>query len=112
MSVFRHRRIAVGHAALNFDGAPSGIQHAAELDHEAVAHHFEYPTSKADDCRVEKLAAVLFQGVQRAFFIGLHKAAVANHVRREYCRKPTLDRRILRFGIRGMSHVKPRSGNS
>ena len=110
--VFRHPGIALGHAALDFDRAARRIEHAAELDQEAVAHHLEDAPAMLGDGRVEELAAMLAQRAHRALFIGLHEPAVANDVGRQYCRQPTLDRRILRFGIRGMSHVKPRSGNS
>ena len=83
--------VALRHAALNFDRAARRIEHAAELDQEAVAHHLEDAPAMLGDGRIEELAAMLAKRAQRALFIGLHESAVANDIGRQDGRQPTLD---------------------
>ena len=87
--------IAIDHAALNLYCAPSGIQHASKFNEKTIAHHLEDPSTKAKDCRIEELPAMLLQSQQRAFFIGFHQSAVANDIGGENRRKATLNVRIL-----------------
>ena len=91
MAVFRNPGIALQHPALDFDGAARRIEHAAELDQEAVAHHLEDAPAMLGDGGIEELAAMLAKRAERQLFVGLHQAAVADHVGRQDCRQPTLN---------------------
>ncbi len=91
MPVFGDAGVALRHAALDFDCAARGVEHAAELDQEAVAHHFEDAAFMFGDRRIEELAPVQFQGTQRALLIGLHEAAITHHVGGQYRRQPALN---------------------
>ena len=89
--VFGNPGVALRHAALDFDRAARRIEHAAELDQEAVAHHLEDAPAMLGDGRIEELAAMLAKRAQRALFIGLHEPAVADDVGRQDGRQPALD---------------------
>jgi hypothetical protein len=39
--ICRHRDVAVGHAALHVDGTPHGVDHAGELEEQAVTHRLD-----------------------------------------------------------------------
>ncbi len=91
MPVFGNPGIALQHAALDVDGAARRVENAAELDHEAVAHHLEDATAMLGNGGIEELAAMLAQRPHGALFIGLHQPAVAHYVGRQYRRQPPLD---------------------
>jgi hypothetical protein len=74
--------IAIMHAGLDLDSTARGVEHAAELDEEAVAHHLEDAPAVFRYGRIEELAAMLPKSAERAFLIGLHKSAVAHDIGR------------------------------
>jgi hypothetical protein len=83
--------VALGHAALNVDGAADRVQHAGELDQKAVAHDLEDAPVVARDGRIEELAKMGLQGAQGALLVGLHQPAIADHVCRQNGRQTPLD---------------------
>src|SRR5262245_1713696 len=87
--------IAIVHAGLNLDSTAHGVEHAAELDEEAVSHHLEDAPAVFCYGRIEELAAMLPESTERAFLIGLHKPAVAHDIGRHNGCQPPLD---LLFG--------------
>ena len=74
--------IAVMHAGLDLDSTAHGVEHAAELDEEAVAHLLEDAPAVFCYGRIEELAAMLPESAERAFLMGLHKSAVAHDIAR------------------------------
>ena len=91
MAVLGHPRIALDHPALDFDGTARRVEHAIELDQEAVAHHLENAPAMLHDGWIEKLAAVQTKRTHRPFFIGLHEPAVTHDIRSQYSRQTTLN---------------------
>jgi hypothetical protein len=81
------------HGALDRDGGGDGIDHGGELDHQAVAGDGDDAAVVAGDGGVDPVAAVRFQGVEGAEFVGAHQLAVAGDIQRENGREPALDAR-------------------
>ena len=100
LPVLGHASVALGHAALDLDGTARGVEHAGELDQETVAHHLEDASAMPGDDRIEELAAMLAQAAQRLLFIGLHEAAVADHVGGQDGRQPPLYMLLRHAGLR------------
>ena len=67
--VLRHIGILFGHAALNFDGASYGIDHAGELNESAVPGILDDASAMISDFGIEKRLSKSFQLRQRAFFV-------------------------------------------
>ena len=100
MPVLRHACVALGHAALDLDGTARGVEHAAELDQEPVAHHLEDAPAVPGDDRIEELAAMLAQAAQRLLFVGLHEAAVADNVGSQDRREPPFNKLLRHAALR------------
>ncbi len=75
-----HARVALDHGALHLDRAAHGVDHAAELDNEAVAHALDHPPVVDGDGRVDEVAAKDSEASERALFIRGHEPAVADDV--------------------------------
>src|SRR5262249_54027377 len=71
-----HSRVALGHTALQLDGAPDGIHGANELDQNPVASTFDDASAMFGDIGFEKFAPVCVEARKRAFLVGPHKPAV------------------------------------
>src|SRR5262245_15285681 len=97
LAIIRDSRISIMHAGLNLDSTARGVQHAAELDEQAVAHHLEDAAPVFRYGRIEELAAMLPESAERAFLIGLHKSAVAHDIDRHNGRQPPLDLLLGQF---------------
>ena len=67
--VLRHARVALNHAALHFDRAAHGVDHAAELDQGAVAGALHHPACMDGDRRVDQIAAQGPKARQRAVLV-------------------------------------------
>ncbi len=81
--VFRHSGIALGHPELNLHRAARSIEHAVELDQEAVAHGLENAPVVSGDGGIEEFPPMGFHRAESALFVGLHQAAVANDIGRQ-----------------------------
>src|SRR5262245_54664911 len=57
--------IAVMHAGLDLDSTARGVEHAAELDEEAVAHYLEDAPAVFCDSWIEELTAMLPKSAER-----------------------------------------------
>jgi hypothetical protein len=101
VAVFGGAGVALGHAALDFDRAADGVQHAGELDQDAVAHDLEDASVVARDGGIEELAKMGLQGTEGPLLVGLHQPGIANHVRRQNGRQTPLD------GLRGHQELSP-----
>jgi hypothetical protein len=65
--------------------------HAGELDERAVARGLDHASMMRGDGRIKELAAVRFQRLQGADFIGLHQPAVTDDIGGEDSRKPAVN---------------------
>ena len=74
---------AVSHRRLHLDRAAHGIDHARELQQQAVARGLDDAPSVAGDCRVDHLLAKGFQRRQRAALVAAHQPRVARDVGRD-----------------------------
>jgi hypothetical protein len=72
--------VSLGHAALQDDGAFNGVDDAAELGQQSVAHQLEDAAVMLLDLRFEQLFAVSAQAFERGRFVLLDQAAVADDV--------------------------------
>ena len=79
-AVLAHPVVALGHPALQVDGARHRVDDAAELGQKAVAHQLEDAAVVLLDRRLEQLPAVRSEPLKRAGFVLLHEAAVADDV--------------------------------
>ena len=75
--------VARGHAALDVDRAPDRVDHAGELDEEAVAGGLDDPAGVRGDGGIDQLAPVRLQRGQGAVLVGAHEPAVAGDVGRQ-----------------------------
>ena len=76
-------RLALGHAALDRDGACDRIDHAAELAQRAVAHELDDAAMVLGDQRLDQLLAVRLETLERSRLVALDQARIADHVGRE-----------------------------
>ncbi len=72
--------VPFGQGALDFNGALSRFQCAAEFNEESVADGFDFRPVKARKDFTEQ-AAMFFQQLERKFVIALRQRTVADHVR-------------------------------
>ena len=87
----RHAGVALDEAALHFDGAAHGVDHAAELDEAAVAGAFDDAPLVHRDSWVDQVAAQRPQPGECAILVDAREAAVADHIRDEdRCNLPGL----------------------
>ena len=78
--VLRHRRVALGHAALDRDAAAHRVDNAAELGQQTVAGGLDDAPGMLGDLVVDQLAAMRFEACQRAFLIVADQPAVAGNI--------------------------------
>ena len=69
---------------LDCQRAIDGGNDAGKLDERAVAHQLELPSAMGSDLGIENSAAVGLEALQRARLVGLHHAAIADHVGGKY----------------------------
>ena len=86
-----HRRLALGHAALDAGRALDRVDGAGELAERAVAHELDETAPVLGQERVDELAAVGLEAREGGALVGLHQARVADHVRRQDGGEPPLD---------------------
>jgi hypothetical protein len=86
----RHVGISFGHAALDFDGASHGVDHAGELNEGAVPGILDDASAMLGDFGIEKRPSKSFYLRQRAFFVDPHQAARARDIRRQNSRQSPL----------------------
>ena len=73
-------RVALGHARLHLDGGSRRLDHAAEVNHCAVARALDEPAVVERDRRVDEVAAQSSQSPNRPLFVGASKPAEADDV--------------------------------
>ena len=76
----RDALILLGHAALDLDGAPNGIDHARKLGKEAVAGVFYDTAAVFADLRIDQLLEVGFEPLVGAFLVRSHQPRVPAHI--------------------------------
>src|SRR6516225_5582108 len=86
------RRVCISQPQLflNFSGAEHGFHDTRKLDKEAVAHRSEDVSAMRGNPRVDNARSDLFQSRKRPLLVGLHQAAVADHVRNKNRRQAAL----------------------
>jgi hypothetical protein len=75
--------VALGHAALNFDGAAHRVDDAGELDEQPVARGLDDAPLVLGDLAVDQLRAMRLEALERVLLVDAHQPAVADDVRRE-----------------------------
>ena len=75
--------LPLGHALLDRDRASDGIDDGGKLAQRAVAHELDDAPAVLGDERVDELAAVDLQALERAGLVAPHEPAVADHVGRQ-----------------------------
>ena len=83
----RHLGLAVGHRGLDRDGAFDGVDHARELDQQAIAGGLDDMAVVVGDLRVDQLATMRLLAHDRVLFVEFHKPGEADHVGGENCRE-------------------------
>ena len=76
----RHAGVALDEAVLDFDRAAHRIDHAAELDDDAVAGAFEDAPVMRGDGGIDQIAPQPTKTRKRAVFVRSRKPAVADHI--------------------------------
>jgi hypothetical protein len=87
----RHIDVALGHVALDFDGAAYRIDDAGELDQQAVARGLDDAAAVLGDLGIDKLAPMRLQPGERLLLLGSHQPAVAGDIGRQNGRQASLD---------------------
>ena len=85
--VFTELGIALGHALLHLDGAAHRIHHARKLDQNAVASRLDDAAPIACDGGIDQLGTQRAEAGDGAVLVRANKAAVSDHIRRQYRRK-------------------------
>src|SRR5271165_2335937 len=67
--------VSLDHAALNLDGAPHGVHHAAELDNGAIASALDHASPVHRDRRIDEVAAQRAQPRERSLLVRSGKPA-------------------------------------
>jgi hypothetical protein len=83
--VLRHASVALGHAALNFNGAPHRVHHAHELHQHTVAGGLHDLAAVFPDLWINERPPVRPELRECAVLIRAHKTAVTGHVRGQNC---------------------------
>ena len=73
-------RVAVDHRVLHFECAAHGVDHAAELDHAAVAGALDDTAVMHGDCGINQIAAQRSQPRKNALLVRSGEPAVADHI--------------------------------
>src|ERR1051325_5661252 len=89
--VLGHLHIALGHPLLRRDGTGHGLNHAWELDQDAISGRLDDAALVLGDLRVDQFAAMGAQPRQRAGFVLAHEAAIAGDIGGKNGREPALD---------------------
>jgi hypothetical protein len=76
----RHAGVALDEAILHLDRAAHRVDHAAELDKNAVAGAFDDAPAMGGDGGIDQIAAQAPKPRKRAVLVGAGEAAVADHV--------------------------------
>ena len=87
--------VAVGHAGLDGDGAAHRLDGAGEIDQQAVAGALDDAAAVGGDMRLDQLAEVALQALQRAFLVAAHQPAVAGDIGRQDGGEPAFGALLL-----------------
>ena len=90
--------VAVGHAGLDGDGAAHRLDGAGEIDQQAVAGALDDAAAVGGDMRLDQLAEMALQALQRAFLVAAHQPAVAGDVGRQDGGEPAFGALLLVHG--------------
>jgi hypothetical protein len=78
--------VAVDHRPLDLDRAADRIDNARKLDQHAVASGLDDAAAMPADLRIDKLAAMGLQTLERALLIRSHQPRIARGIGGEDCR--------------------------
>ena len=84
----RRPRIAFGHLPLHGNRAGDGLDHARELDQNAVAGGLNDAAAVLGDLGIDQCGAMRLEPREGVFLVGAHEPAVTRHVRGENRRQP------------------------
>src|SRR5262245_7010293 len=78
--VYRDTGIALGHTALNVNGAAHCIDHADELYQHPITGRLDDPTAMFGDLGIDQFLAMRFELAQRSLFVDAHEPAITGNV--------------------------------
>jgi hypothetical protein len=78
--VLLHAGVALDHAALHFDRAADCVDHAAELDEDAVARALDGPTVMRSDGGIDQIAAETAKARENPILVRSCKPGIADDV--------------------------------
>ena len=87
-SILRCPGIAFGHLALHGNRTGDGLDHARELDQNAIAGGLDDAPAMLADFRIDQLAPMRLEPREGIFLVGAHQPAVTRHVGGENGRQP------------------------
>ena len=109
-AVRRHIRVALGHAALDVDGAADGIDDGCEFGQQPVPRRLHQASAILGDPGIEQGRPVVPQSADRAFLVGAHQPAVAGHIGGQDGREPSFQTTVCQGCLRGpTAHQVPAS---
>ena len=89
--ILRHIAIALGHAALNVDGAGDGIDDARKLDKRAIADELDDPAAMFGNRGIDELGAMRLERSMGAGLVVGHESTIANDIGRKDRGEPPFD---------------------
>src|ERR1700674_926088 len=104
LTVRRHYAVAFGHTPLDFGCTSQGIDHAGELDQQAIASGLDDAPAVFADFWVNQFAPMRLQPRERPFLVGTHEPAVTSDIGGENGGQPAFD------AFRGQSGAPNRVG--
>jgi hypothetical protein len=78
--ILGHRRVTLGHTALNLDGTSRGVDRARKLNQDTITGPLDDAPAMVCDLGFQELAPMSIEPRQRTFLVGSHQTAVAGYV--------------------------------
>jgi hypothetical protein len=82
-SVERYSDIALGHATLNINRTPDGVDNAAKLSQQPIARIFHNPPTVLDDFRIDERTKMFSEPDVSSLLVQARQAAISSHVCRQ-----------------------------
>jgi hypothetical protein len=94
-SVSGHISVALGHAALDVDGAPYRVNHADEFHQHPIPGRLDDAAPMLGDLGVDQVPAMPLELAKRPLVVGAHQPAIAGHIAGQDGSKSSFDARFV-----------------